>query len=299
MCTGSARTAHHSEMQVQGAGWVAHVRPSFPVEFVKVLVLEGLRQLHNPVCPEVENHHCIPILHCHTHEVSLRCLHKGRLCPVWTYSPGRRIAASPMASVLRSCICADIIHDAWASACHGAVVLSLLQWSYQAWLHVSPATSTGVKGGGSLREQSSTCIEPTGWSFSSMMTKAGTHWSDTGLPFFGFCTAKHGITSIRGLAIAFAHCTDGAKTIQRQIEEAGGAARRCSGWEKVYLEDFQGFHRVCKLVVCLAQDMCMIAALHHIPVRLQTTKTPHQLLQLAGRARLVPTNSRSSIALCA
>ena len=53
---------------------------------------------------------------------------------------------------------------------------------------------------------------------------------------------------------------------------------------KVYLEDFQGFHRVCKLVVCHAQDMCIVAALHHIPVRLHTANTARQLLKLAGTA---------------
>ena len=39
------------------------MRPSLSVELVKVSVLKSLRQLHYSVCSEVEDDHCISILH--------------------------------------------------------------------------------------------------------------------------------------------------------------------------------------------------------------------------------------------
>ncbi len=48
----------------------------------------------------------------------------------------------------------------------------------------------------------------------------------------------------------------------------------------VHLQDLEGFHRVLEAVVSLAQDVCIVAPLHHVPVRLHTAAYACQCLRL-------------------
>ena len=146
-----ALAAHHPG-SAKGDDVKSHIRPSFPVKLVKVLVLERLGQLHHPVCSEVEDHHCIPVLHI------------GQSCPRFLSS--------------------------MAHFCEGQALRPHIQAVTAAW---NPAASIQSQSVSLDFEwwQAITCTAPTGLSSSPVMTKAGTHWSDTGFPFVGFCTADY------------------------------------------------------------------------------------------------------------